>query len=156
MHGLIRQGAEFGAQCRHHPAGKVQIAFVGGFEVFFNGNQLLLADKTMPATQRLGVNRSIGIVFGHIAAHYTGGVFGNFQAGLKLVLQTHTRYGFGADGAPTFTGLLDFCLGLLDFVLVLRHGKSFAICSNIFLKRHRMRRWCGAINLPVFGRQWKP
>ena len=118
VHGLVWQRAEFGAQCSNHPTRQVQVALVSGFQVLLDGDQLLLTDEAVPATQRLGVDRGVGVVFSHILAHYSRGVLGNIQTGLEAVLRTHASDGFWVDSAPATTCLF-FQLGsCFDVVLI--------------------------------------
>src|SRR5690606_26888745 len=60
VHGLVGQRAELGAQRGNHPAGQVEVALVGGFQVLLDGDQLLLTDEAVPATQGLGVGGAVG------------------------------------------------------------------------------------------------
>jgi len=62
--------------------------------VFFDGYQLLLADKAVPATQRLSVGGRVGVIGVHIRSHYACGVSRYIQASLKPVLQAHASSGF--------------------------------------------------------------
>ena len=91
MHGLIRKRSKLGSQCGNHPARQVQIALAGIVKVFLDGNQFLLPNKAMPATQRLSVLTTISIVLVHILTHNRGGVLGDVQPGFKAILQAHTR-----------------------------------------------------------------
>ena len=103
MHGLIRQRTEFRAQRGNHPAGKVQVLLPGLAKVLLDGDHFLLADKAMPAAQRLGELRRIGIVLRHITAHDVGRVLGNVQTGFEPVLGTHTSSGFRTNSIPGAT-----------------------------------------------------
>ncbi len=118
VHGLVGQGAEIGTQGGNHPAGQVQVAFVGGFQVLFDGDQLLLTDETVPATQGLCVDRVVGVVVGHVLAHDGGGVLGNIQTGLEAVLYAHASGVFRVDCAPTVTCGFFQCGNSFDLVLV--------------------------------------
>jgi hypothetical protein len=100
VHRLVRQRAEFRTQRGDHPARQVEVAAVGAVEVLLDRDHLLLADETVPATQRLGVLRWIRIIGGHVGAHDLGGVLGDVQAGLELVLGAHAGGGLGIDGVP--------------------------------------------------------
>ena len=106
VHGLVGQRAELGTQRCDHPAGQVQVFFLGGAEVLLDGNQLLLADESVPTAQGLRVRRRVGIILFHVFAHDVGGVLGNFQSGSETVLKAHTGCGFRADGCPRAAGLL--------------------------------------------------
>ena len=100
VHGLVGQGAEFGAQGGDHPAGQVDVAALGGAEVLLDSDDLLLADEAVPGAQRLGVKRGVGVVGGHVGAHDGGGVASDVQPGLEAVLQPHARHGLGVDAVP--------------------------------------------------------
>ena len=58
VHGLVGKRSEFGAKRCDHPAGEIQIAAIGRAEMLLHRNQLLLGDKAVPATERLGVFRA--------------------------------------------------------------------------------------------------
>ena len=121
MHRLVWQRAELGAQGGDHPAGQVEVAAVGAVEVLLDRDHLLLADKTVPATERLRVFRRVGVVGGHVGAHDLRRVLGDVQAGLELVLGAHAGGGLGIDGVPG-AALLVFQTGnSLDVVLILGH-----------------------------------
>ena len=100
VHRLVRQRAEVGTQSSNHPAGQVQIALVGGAQVLLDGDQLLLTDEAVPATQGLGVLGRVGVVLGHVFAHDVSGVLGDFQTGLEAVLSAHASDGLRVDRAP--------------------------------------------------------
>ena len=100
MHGLIRQRTKFRTQGGNHPAGQVQIFLIGVAEVFFDRDQFLLTDETVPATQGLGVLGAVGVVFGHVLAHDGCGVFGDVQTGFETVLDAHTRGRFRVNPIP--------------------------------------------------------
>ena len=51
VHGLVGQWTELGAQCGYHPAGKVEVATLGGAEMLFDRDKLLLSNKAMPAAE---------------------------------------------------------------------------------------------------------
>ena len=121
VHRLVRQRAEFRAQRGDHPARQVEVAAVGAVEMLLDRDQLLLADETVPAAQRLRVFGRIGIVVRHVAAHDRGRVAGDVEAGLEAVLRTHAGGGFRIDGVPAAAvALLEGGDGL-DIVLVLGH-----------------------------------
>ncbi len=103
VHGLVGQRPEFTAQRSNHPAGQVQIALVGSAVVLLDGNQLLLTDKAMPATQRLRVLAAVGIVLGHVATHDARRVARNVQAGAEAVLVLHARGVLGVNIVPGAT-----------------------------------------------------
>ncbi len=69
VHRLVGQRAELGAQGRDHPAREIEVTLVGAVEMLLDGNQLLLADKAVPATQGLGVLGAVSIVLSHVLAH---------------------------------------------------------------------------------------
>ncbi len=118
VHGLVRQRTEVGTQCCNHPAGQVQVALVGGFQVLLDGDQLLLTDEAVPATQRLSVHRGVGVVLSHVLAHDVCGVLSDFQTGLEAVLNTHTSYVFRVDGTPGAAHFLFQSGNGLDLILV--------------------------------------
>lgn len=128
VHGLVRQRAEVGAQRGDHPTGQVEVALVGGLQVLLDRDQLLLPDEAVPATQRLGVDGGVRIVFGHVLAHDGRGVLGDIQAGLEAVLDTHASCVLGVDRAPAAAVLLFQRGNCLDLVLICGHGQSFKKC----------------------------
>jgi len=75
-------------QCGHQDGKVTTICFTT--KMLLDRNHFLLANKTMPATQRLSVLRAIGIVSGHVGTHNVGSVTGYVQASLKFVLSAHT------------------------------------------------------------------
>ncbi|KAI1690490.1 hypothetical protein DdX_22452 [Ditylenchus destructor] len=81
-------------------------------------DQLLLADKAVPAAERLGVVRGIGVIGRHIAAHDACGVFGDVEAGREPVLQPHPRDRFSIDAVPAAILGGDGRIGPGDFVLI--------------------------------------
>src|SRR5690606_26102553 len=97
VHRLVRQRAEVGTQGGNHPAGQVQVALVGGLQVLLDRDQLLLTDEAVPATQGLGVQGGVGIVFGHVLTHDGRGVLGDIQTGLEAVLDAHASCVLGVD-----------------------------------------------------------
>jgi len=105
VHRLVGKRSELGAKCCDHPAGEIQIAAISRAEMLLHRNQLLLGNKTVPATERLGVFCGVRVIRGHVAAHQRRGVPSDVQAGLEAVLQTHARHGFGGDAIPGFLGL---------------------------------------------------
>ncbi len=118
VHGLVRQRAELGTQGSNHPAGQVQVALVGGLQVLLDGDQLLLTDEAVPATQGLGVDRRVGVVLSHVFAHDGRGVLGDVQTGLETVLRAHASDGLRVDSAPATTCFF-FQLGsCFDVVLI--------------------------------------
>ncbi|MCY1217047.1 hypothetical protein D9M72_289460 [compost metagenome] len=129
MHRLVRQRAELGAQRGDHPAGQVQVAAFGAVEVLLDGDHLLLADEAVPATQRLGVLGRVGIVGGHVGTHDLGGVLGDVQARLELVLGTHAGGILGIDGIPRAAVVLFQSRNCLDVVLILGHGNFLSKAS---------------------------
>jgi hypothetical protein len=121
VHRLVRQRAELGAQRSNHPARQVQVAAVGAVEVLLDGDHLLLADEAVPATQRLRVLGRISIVGGHVGAHDLGGVLGDVQARLELVLGAHAGSVLRVDGIPRAAVVLFQTGNCLDVVLILGH-----------------------------------
>ncbi len=136
MHRLVRQRAELGTQGGDHPAGEVEVAFVGGLQVLLDGDQLLLTDEAMPATQRLRVNGRVGVVLGHVLAHDVGGVLSDFQTGLEAVLSAHASHGLRVDSAPAASSYFFQSGNGLDVVLISGHGQSFQ--RNSCLVEHRL------------------
>src|SRR3546814_9588963 len=61
--------------------------------MLLDGDHLLLADKAVPAAQRLGVVRRICVIGSHVLAHDPGGVARDVEAGLEPVLQPHAGDG---------------------------------------------------------------
>src|SRR5690606_24499282 len=125
VHRLVRKRAEVGTQGCNHPAGQVEVTLVGGLQVLLDGDQLLLADETVPATQRLGVNGRVSIVLGHVLAHDVGGVLSNFKASFEAVLSTHASDGLRVDSAPAASSYFFQSGNCLDVVLISGHGQSF-------------------------------
>src|SRR5690606_16157390 len=76
VHGLVRKRAEFGAQCRNHPAGKIEIATLGGAKMLLDGDHLLLADKAVPAAERLRVVGRISLICRHVTTHDASSIAG--------------------------------------------------------------------------------
>ncbi len=127
VHGLVRQRAELGTQGGNHPARQVQVTTLGGTEVLLDGDHLLLADETVPATQRLSVLGRIGIVSSHVFTHDLGGVLGDVQTSLELVLGAHAGRVLRVDGVPGRV-LLQNGSDLVD-VLCVRHDLyPFYVC----------------------------
>ena len=118
VHRLVRQRAEVGTQSSNHPAGQVQVALVGGLQVLLDGDQLLLANEAVPATQRLGVLGGVSIVLDHVFAHDVGGVLSDFQTGLEAVLRAHASNRFRVDSAPAAAGSFFQCGNGFDVVLI--------------------------------------
>jgi len=54
----------------------------------------------MPATQRLGIFRTVGIIGRHILAHDRGSIFCDVEAGLETVLQLHPGNRLSIDTGP--------------------------------------------------------
>ncbi len=100
VHGLVRQRAKLGAQSRNHPARQVQVTTLGGTEVLLDGQQLLLTDEAMPATQGLGVLSRVLVVVRHVFAHDFRGELGDVQTSLEFVLGAHAGRVLGLDGVP--------------------------------------------------------
>ncbi len=100
VHRLVGKGAEIAAQRGDHPARQVEIAAFGGAEMLFDRDHLLLCDEAVPAAERLGVVRRIGIISRHIRAHDLGGVFRDVEAGGETVLDLHPCRAFGVDRRP--------------------------------------------------------
>lgn len=121
VHRLVRQRAELGAQRSDHPARQVQVAAFGALEVLLDGNHLLLADEAVPATQRLRVLGRIGVVGSHVRTHDLGGVLGDVQTRLELVLGTHSGSVLGVDRVPCVAVGLFQTGNCLDVVLILGH-----------------------------------
>ena len=124
VHGLIRQRAEVGTQGGNHPTGQVQVTTLGVTQVLFDGNQFLLTDETVPATQRLSVLSGIGIVGSHVFTHDLGCVLGNIQTGFETVLQTHTSNRLRADRVPGGAIGSDYRCCFISKSGVVRHGRS--------------------------------
>ena len=118
VHGLVRQRAELGTQGGNHPARQVQVTTLGGTEVLLDGDHLLLADETVPATQRLGVFGFVFVELSHVATHDARGVLSDVQTSFEFVLQTHTRNRFSLNGRPGITCFVENCRCSFDFVLV--------------------------------------
>ena len=106
VHGLVGQRAKFTAQGSNHPARQIQVALIGLAEVLLDSDQLLLADKAVPTTQRLGVLAGICVVLGHVLAHDTRRVASDIQAVLEPILQAHPGRILRIDVAPGGTLLL--------------------------------------------------
>ena len=120
MHRLVGKGTEFAAQCRDHPAGKVEIAFFRGSKVLLHRDHLLLGDETVPAAERLGVLGRVGIIGCHVLPHDVGGVAGDVEAGLEAILQLHSGNRFGADGVPGSVLCCDQLAGF-GYLVFVRH-----------------------------------
>ena len=121
VHGLVGQGAELAAQGCDHPAGEVQVALAGAAVVLLDGNQLLLADETVPAAQGLGVLRGVRVVLGHVLAHDLRGVLRDLDTGLEAVLELHAGGVFGVDRIPGVPAGIAQGGELVDEFLVSRH-----------------------------------
>ncbi len=119
MHGLVGQRTELGTQRSNHPARQVQVFLVGGAEVLLDGDQLLLTDETVPATQRLSVLGLVLVELGHVAAHDVGRVLGDFQARLEPILDAHASGRLSIDLVPRAARSVLNALNGGDFVLVL-------------------------------------
>ena len=119
VHRLVRQRAELGTQGGDHPARQVEVAAVGAVEVLLDRDHLLLADETVPAAQRLGVLRRVGVVVRHVLAHDLRRVAGDIEAGLEAVLGAHAGGGLGVDRVPGAAFLVLQAGNGLDIVLVL-------------------------------------
>jgi hypothetical protein len=87
--------------------------------VLLDRDHLLLADEAMPAAERLGVERRVGIIGRHVLAHDLGGVACNVETGLEAVLQPHAGNRLRADAVPGALAL-DERLSLRDLI-VIRH-----------------------------------
>src|SRR5690606_8767724 len=118
VHRLVRQRAEVRTQCSNHPARQVQVFTFGSTEVLLDGDQFLLTNKTVPATQRLSVFGFVFIELSHVTTHDGGGVLSDVQTGFEFVLQTHTGYRLCFDSRPLGAVLLDQRLSGFDFSLV--------------------------------------
>jgi len=101
VHRLVGQGTEFAAQRRNHPAGQIEIAALGVAKMLLDRNHLLLRDKPVPATQRLGIFGTVGIIGRHILAHDRCGIFGDVEPGLEPVLQLHSGNGLCINTGPS-------------------------------------------------------
>src|SRR3546814_18635787 len=60
-------------------------------------DHLLLRDEAVPAAQRLGVVRGIGVIGGHVGAHDARGVTSDVEAGAELFLGAHTGVAFRSE-----------------------------------------------------------
>ena len=101
VHRLIGKRTEVRTQGRNHPARQVQVLAVGfATEMLLDSNQLLLADKTVPATQRLGVLGLIGIECFHVSTHDVGSVLSDFQTRFEFVLSPHASCRLRVDRIP--------------------------------------------------------
>lgn len=88
--------------------------------MLLDSNHLLLRDEAVPATERLGILRGIGIIGRHVFAHNFRGVARNIKPGLEPILKPHPRDSLGINSAPS---------------TVLRLNK-LARSSNVILVRH--------------------
>src|SRR3546814_290235 len=86
--------------------------------MLLDGDHLLLADKAVPAAQRLGVVRRICVIGSHVLAHDLGGVARDVEAGLEPVLQPHAGDGLRADAAPCAVMAPDQLIKLGDLRIV--------------------------------------
>ena len=100
MHRLIGQWSEFGTQRGDHPARQVEVALIGITKVLLNRDELLLANKTVPAAEGLRVLAGIVVIVAHVFAHDGSRVTGNVEPRLKTILKSHTRCMLGADIRP--------------------------------------------------------
>ncbi|MEZ0020019.1 hypothetical protein ABIE76_004666 [Sinorhizobium fredii] len=105
MHGLVRKRTELGAKRRNHPTGKVEVPPFRRAEVLLQGDDLLLCDEAVPATERLGVLARILVIGGHVPAHDGSRVARDVQSGPEAVLQTHAGNRFGGYAAPVAVAL---------------------------------------------------
>ena len=100
MHGLIGQGAKFATQCGNHPARQIKVTLLGRTKMLLDRDHLLLSDKPVPATQRLGVGGRVCIIGSHIFAHDSSCVFSNVEASAEAVLDFHPCCCFWVDCGP--------------------------------------------------------
>src|SRR3546814_1645899 len=56
--------------------------------------------EAVPAAERLGVVRGVGVIGGHVGAHDACGVARDVEPGAELVLGTHAGDAFAADAVP--------------------------------------------------------
>ena len=68
--------------------------------MLFDSNQLLLTNKTMPATQRLRVLRRVFIIRSHIFAHKICRISSNIDARFEAILSAHSGGVLGVDVGP--------------------------------------------------------
>lgn len=141
MHGLIGQRAEFGAERRHHPAGQIKITPFRVAEMLLDGDHLLLADEAVPAAERLGVMRRVGVIGRHVLAHDFRAIFRDIEAGRKTVLGAHAGDGLGVNAVPGSVTAFDQPVRGVEVVLI-GHGfdPDYAtggrpnVCSGVWNK----------------------
>ncbi len=85
MHGLIRQGSKLRPKRCHHPSRQVQVSSVRCSKMLFYRDHLLLADKSVPAAERLRVFGRVRVVGGHILAHDGRRIASDIQAGFETI-----------------------------------------------------------------------
>ena len=127
VHRLVGQGSELAAQGRDHPPREVEVALVRRLQVLLDRDELLLADEAVPDAERLGVDRRVGVVLGHVATHDVGGVLRDLEAGAEPVLRPHAGDGFGVDRVPARSVLFFQGPDGVDVVLVLGHD----VCPSL-------------------------
>ena len=135
VHRLVRKRSELGAKCCDHPAREVQIAAIGRAEMLLHRNQLLLGNKAVPATERLGVFCAVCVIGSHVAAHQRRRVAGDVEAGLEAVLQAHARDGFGGHAVPGRLGLEER-LGSSNLALIRSRSLDSLITDPTWLVVH--------------------
>ena len=91
MHRLIGKWTELRTQRCNHPARQIQVTAIRITEMLLDRNHFLLADKTVPATERLCVLRGVLLVVVDITTHDVGGIFRDIQTCLKTILETHAH-----------------------------------------------------------------
>ncbi|PAV92918.1 hypothetical protein WR25_13018 [Diploscapter pachys] len=100
--------------------------------MLLDADDLLLPDEPMPAAERLGVGRRVGIVRRHVPPHDRRGIARDIEARLEAVLQPHTRDRFGIDPAPGGVAA-DRLAGGADLLLVGHVAyPSLSGCENVY------------------------
>src|SRR3546814_9060173 len=82
------------------PARQIDVAALGGAEMLFDRDHLLLRDEAVPAAERLGVVGGVGVIGRHVGAHDARGVAGDVEAAAKLVLGEHAGDAFNVERVP--------------------------------------------------------
>src|SRR3546814_16068565 len=92
----------------------------------------LLRDEAVPAAQRLGVVRGIGVIGGHVGAHDARGVTSDVEAGAELVLGANTGDAFAADAVPGADIVEDEAAGLRHvFLKIGRAAGRERVCKYV-------------------------